>query len=226
MPANDGEYKQYEDKTLIGMHTDGDEHAFEELVFRYERMIVATAYRLCGDREEGEDLAQETFVKAWRGISGYRGQASFGTWLAAILTNTWRDRLRKGQVPKESLDATIEGEEGAIPKQYSDGAPGPESIAEEKEQADHLGGMIQTLKQEYKEALILRDIQGFSYEEVADILGVNLGTVKSRINRARAQLREKILAYQELNPGFFRLNQVRTDGNKAGDRIGGDTDEG
>ena len=216
----------YDDEALIAMHLDGDREAFEALVLRYERRINAAAFRLCGSREEGEDLAQETFIKAWRALSGYRGQASFISWLTAILTNTWRDRLRKGSLPTQPLDAPYEGEEGPVARQLSDSAPGPEALTESSASAALIGGMIQELRQEYKEALVLRDVQGFSYEEVAAITGSSLGTVKSRINRARSQLKERILYYQEQNPGFFRLNQVKTDGTQTIDGEGGEADEG
>ena len=220
------ERQTLDDKALIALHLNGDTEAFEALVLRYERRIAAAAYQLCGSREEGEDLAQETFVKAWRALSGYRGQASFGAWLAAILTNTWRDRLRKGTVPTQSLDAPIESDEGTVARQVRDSAPGPDAVTESAEPRDVISTMIQELRQEYKEALILRDVQGFSYEEVAAITGSSLGTVKSRISRARSHLKERILHYQEQNPGYFRLNQVRTDGSQTIDARGGEADEG
>jgi RNA polymerase sigma-70 factor (ECF subfamily) len=127
----------------------------------------------------------------------------------AILTNLWRDRLRKMQLPQESLDAGLESGGGYLEKQRADGRPGPEKVYEENETALLLGQMLQELKPEHREVLLLRDVQGLSYEEVAVITGHNLGTVKSRINRARGVLRERILGFQEQNPGFFRLNQAK-----------------
>ena len=214
------------DKDLAALGGGGDIPAFEELVFRYEKRIAAAAYRLCGDRQEGEDLAQEVFVKAWKALSGYRGQASFGAWLTAILTNLWKDRLRKKRFPQDSLDEAIEGEEGARTKQYPDSSPGPDQLAEAGETGAVLGGMILELQPEFREALILRDVQGFSYEEVAVITGSNIGTVKSRINRARSLMKVKILEYQEQNPEFFRLNQTKKDGAKAAEAEGGGSREG
>ena len=219
-------YVNGDDKELIAMSVQGDAAAFEALVYRYERKIVAAACRLCGSREEGEDLAQETFIRAWRALAGYRGQASFGAWLTAILRNLWRDRLRKARAPQESIDEAIEGEEGQIHKQIKDGAPGPETIAESDETSEVLSGMIQALKPEFREALILRDVQGFSYEEVAVITGTSLGTVKSRINRGRTLMKDMVLSYQEHNPGFFRLSKVKPDKGEAGKTEGGETREG
>ena len=194
---NESRYASMDEKSLIALCIEGDMQAFEALVLRHEKKVFAAAYRLSGSREDGEDLAQEAFIKAWRALSGYRGQASFGTWMMAILTNLWRDRLRKVQVPQESLDEEIEGEEGPIQKQFPDKQPGPEALTESGEAYRVLGDMLQELKAEYKEALVLRDVQGFSYEEVAAITGNSLGTVKSRINRGRALMRDKILGYQE-----------------------------
>ena len=215
-----------DEKILIDRSIDGDMSAFEALVLLYEKRIVAAAYRLCGDREEGEDLAQEAFIRAWRALAGYRGQASFGTWLMAILTNLWRDRLRKAQLTQESLDEPIAGGDGPMLRQYADRGPAPETIAETHETRDVLGRMIQELKPDYREALILRDVQGFSYEEVAVITGSNLGTVKSRINRARTLMKTMVTAYQEQNPGFFRLKQAKTDGQQADQAKGGESCEG
>ncbi|MEL7622673.1 MAG: sigma-70 family RNA polymerase sigma factor [Clostridiales bacterium] len=226
MGQEEKNYQWLEEKALIEMCVKNDMRAFEELVLRYEKKIVAAAFRLCGERQGGEDLAQETFLRAWRALSGYRGQASFGTWLMAILTNLWRDKLRKNQIPQESLDEAFEGEEGTLQKQFSDQGPGPEVLAEAAETGQILGHLLQELKPEYKEALVLRDVQGFSYEEVAVITGSNLGTVKSRINRARTLMKEKILDFQEQNPGFFRLNQAKEDKNKAGKAKGGVPHEG
>lgn len=209
MQEGGNRYTLIDDHALIAMCAENDMQAFEALVTRYEKKVIAAAYRLSGNREEGEDLAQESFIKAWRALPGYRGQASFATWLTTILTNLWRDRLRKNQIRQESLDEAIEGEEGPIQKQLRDEKPDPEEEAESREVTQVLGRMLQELKPEYKEVLILRDVQGFSYEEVAAITGNNLGTVKSRINRGRTLVKDMVMAYQEQNPGFFRLNQTK-----------------
>ena len=223
---NGNQYGDIDDKALIALCTGGDAAAFEALVYRYEKKIVAAACRLSGSREEGEDLAQETFIKAWRALAGYRGQASFGAWLTAILTNLWRDRLRRHKASQISIDEAIEGEEGSIYKQIRDDAPGPEVLTESAETNEILDRMIQALKPEFREALILRDVQGFSYEEVAVITGSNLGTVKSRINRGRTLMKDMILSYQEHNPGFFRLKKIRADKDEAGKTEGGEAREG
>jgi RNA polymerase sigma-70 factor (ECF subfamily) len=183
--------------------------AFERLVFLYEKRVVAVACRLCGDRREGEDLAQEVFIRVWRALPGYRRQASFNTWIMKILTNLWRDRLRKKQLPQESLDGLLEARDGGGERQFADGEPGPERQYEEKETGEILGKMLAELRPEYREVLVLRDIQQFSYDEVAAIVGCGLGTVKSRISRGRDALRQKILDFQEQNPGFFRLKQIK-----------------
>ena len=216
-----------DDKALIDrcIADPGDMQAFEELILRYERKIVAAAIRLCANREEGEDLAQETFLRAWRALPGYRGQASFSTWLIAILSNLWKDRLRRAR-PQESYDELTEGADDTVPRQFGDEQPGPDSMAEQGEEKAVLGAMIDELTPEFREALVLRDVHGYSYEEVAVITGTNLGTVKSRINRARTQLRAKIISYQEQFPGFFRLSVVESDEKAAGEAGGGGTGNG
>ena len=215
-----------EDKALIEMCVDGDTAAFEQLVLRYEKKVVAAACRLCGNRHDGEDLAQEAFIKAWRALTGYRGQASFNTWMMTILTNLWKDRLRKKQLPQESIDEPAESEEGGVYRQYRDASPGPDSEAVSNEANEVLGGFISSLQPEFREALILRDVQGFSYEETAAITGSNLGTVKSRINRARTLVKAMVMEYQEQNPGFFRLTQARADKTGTKKAKGGEPREG
>ena len=216
-----------DEKSLIALCLAGDIQAFEQLILRYEKRVFAAAYRLCGDWQEGEDLTQETFIKAWRALAGYKGQASFGTWLTAILTNLWRDRMRKGRLSTDSLDETIEGDSGPIMKEVQDVKPGPDSLLEAKTVQETLGLLLMELKPEYKEAVILRDVQGFSYEEVAVITGSSLGTVKSRINRGRDQLKKRILNFQEQNPDFFRQSQTKGKGKAKANRAkGGKTREG
>ena len=120
------------------------------------------------------------------------------------------------------MEEEIDSGDGVMRKQWKDEQPGPDQLSENLETREILGSMIQALGHEYKEALLLRDVQGFSYEEVAVITGNNLGTVKSRINRARTKMKEMILAYQEQNPGFFRLNQTKPDSTREVDRKGGE----
>lgn len=201
--------KDMTDQALIQGCLQGDLAAFDQLLHRYEAKVFAVAYRLTGNRQDGEDLAQETFVRAWKALPNFRGDASLNTWLITIATNLWRDQLRKRRLPVESMDDTVAFEDGEVQQQWADPAPGPQEIVEEDEIKRQLGRWIGMLKPEFKAALILRDIQGYSYEEVAAITRTSIGTVKSRISRARGYLKDRILADREQNQPSDRLSDPK-----------------
>jgi len=196
---------EYSEEQLIDLSVNGDLNAFEEIVRRHEKKIFAVAFRLSGNRQEGEDLAQEAFIRAWRGLANFRKEASLETWLVTIVTNLWRDRMRKNTLPVESLDEPIYYESGEVYNQVADDKPGPEEIFDSKEVQEYLACLINNLKPEFRLALVLRDIHGYSYEEIARMTDSTLGTVKSRINRARNYLREQILLHGEQSEAALRL---------------------
>lgn len=190
----------YNDVELVAKSKAGDLHAFEELVCRYERKIYTLAYRMTGNYHDANDLAQEAFLRAFQSIKGFRGDASFSTWLCRIATNVCRDELRKRyRVSLESLEQEVSFGDWEMKKQIPADVPGPAEIYEQQELQHELQDLINTLAPEFRMALILRDIQGLSYEEIAEQLECSLGTVKSRISRARNYLKEKILSAQEQN---------------------------
>lgn len=196
----------FRDEDLVTRSKNGDIDAFEELVTRYERKIYTVAYRLMGNCDDASDLTQEAFLRAFQAIKSFRGEASFLTWMCRITTNVCRDELRKRyRVQIESLDETITLNDGEIAKQVASNDPGPADLYERKELQDKIQGMINTLSPEFRLALILRDIQGLTYEEIAQQLDCSLGTVKSRINRARKYLKEMLLLEREQIPGKERL---------------------
>ena len=196
----------YNEDELVRMSKNGDIHAFEELVCRYERKIFTAAYRLIGNREDAADLAQEAFLRAFRSIQNFRAEASFLTWMYSIVTNLCRDELRKrSRVQLESLDERISIDDSEVAKQFSSRDTGPAEIYEQKELQNKIQDLINTLLPEYRMALVLRDIQGLSYEEIATQLDCSLGTVKSRINRARNHMKDKLLAEREQNNLNTRL---------------------
>lgn len=201
--------KEEAEKLLIEKAMQGDLNAFEVLVKQYEGKVFAVAYRLCGDRQEGEDLAQEAFLKAWRGLSKFRGEAALATWLVTIVTNIWRDRQRRHQLKSVSLDEPKSFEDGEVFYQVSDQGPGPEALYETKELQQQLQALINELKPEFRMVLVLRDIQGYSYEEVANMTQTSLGTVKSRINRARNYLKDKVMAAREQIENQSRLSEQK-----------------
>lgn len=195
-----------DERELVRRSQEGDLDAFEELVSRHERKIYTTAYRLIGNHEDANDLAQEAFLRAFQAIKNFRGESSFLTWASRIVTNLCRDELRKRyRTPVESLDERITLDEGEVAKQVPSTDLQPDQAYEIKELQEKLQNLINTLSPEFRLALVLRDLQGYSYEEIAGQLDCSLGTVKSRINRARNYLKDKLLAEREQNKINERL---------------------
>jgi RNA polymerase sigma-70 factor, ECF subfamily len=187
-----------EDRRLVDRAQAGDVRAFEALVRRYERWVFTLAVRMVGDRSQAEDLAQEVFLKAYRGLRGFRGGARFSTWLYAIASHhclnylTGREsRMRRA----EQTDGPPDGH-GGIPSavwgRVADGAPGPDALLERQELRRLIQDALLHLSEDHRMAVILRDIQGMSYEEMAETLGVELGTVRSRLHRARMELKAQL----------------------------------
>jgi len=188
------------EERLIGQAKRGDTQAFDQLVRLYQSAIYNAAYRILGDKETASDATQDAFLSAYKAIGKFRG-GSFKGWLLRIVTNICYDQLRrKKRQPTTSLEAV-----------YLDSTP-PWAENEEPEEyalRQELGRIIQrglsTLPPEQRIALVLSDIQGLSYQEIAEVMGTSLGTVKSRLSRGRASLRDYLLAQGELLPPRYRL---------------------
>ena len=175
----------------------GEVAAFERLVADQTSDVYALLYRLTADPEEARDLTQETFLRAFQSISRFRGDANLKTWIYRIAVNQARNRWRWWRRRKRdvtvSLDATDEGHEQPLAATLrNDEAIDPEQETLAKEREGQLREALMGLRQSYREAVILRDVEGFSYEEVADALQISIGTVKSRISRGRLELRRKL----------------------------------
>ncbi len=191
---------------LIRRSQEGDVEAFEELILAHQQKIYSIAYRMMGNPYDASDMAQEALVKIFKFIKNYRGEASFSTWIYHITMNTCRDELRKKYWQIEtSLDQPMDNEEGSFNREIADFSSLPEDIYEKKELGAYLQGLIQALHPEYRMVIVMRENMGLSYEEIAEQLNISLGTVKSRLNRARKCLRDKILADKELYPQLQRL---------------------
>jgi RNA polymerase sigma-70 factor (ECF subfamily) len=175
----------------------GETAAFEQLVAERSSDVYALLYRLTADAEEARDLTQETFLRAYQSIARFRGEADLKTWIYRIAVNQarnrwrwWRRRRRDATI---SLDAKGErGEEPLVVNLRSQTAIDPEAETLAHEREDRLRAALLSLRRAYREAVILRDLEGLSYEEVAAALQINLGTVKSRIARGRLELRRKL----------------------------------
>lgn len=186
------------DEELLARSRNGDPEAFTHLVERYQGMLYTIAHRFLGNPEDAGDAAQEALVRAFKGLKDFRSQCSFKTWLQHIIANVCRDELRRlKRRPTLSLDALLEID--GPPREIPAGdVVSPEEIAVAREGEDHLHRLIQALAPEQRMVIIMRDIQGFSYEEIASCLDCSVGTVKSRLSRARMFLRRQLIGEREL----------------------------
>ena len=185
------DYTAVPEKELIDKAARGSRDAFGELVRRYQQKALALSNRLCGNPEDGADAAQEAFLSAWRNLPSFRGDASFSTWLYRLVSNASTDVLRRRQRQDAHAGPSTDDEEN--PFDAPDPAPTPQEVAERRELRRELEDALQTLSREHREALILREIHQLSYEEIGEALSLDIGTVKSRIHRAREALRKILL---------------------------------
>ena len=178
-----------EEAKIIRAVVDGNTNAFEDLVLEYQKQVYHITLKMTGNEEDAFDLSQETFLKAFRALPSFRGEAGFGSWLYRMASNLCIDFLRKrkrqgsGQII--SLD---EEEEDRRPRELPDLRYEPQSSLEKKEMRQKVQEGLQRLPHEQRLILVMRDVEGFSYQEISDALKIELGTVKSRIYRARAHL--------------------------------------
>ncbi len=197
---------EIDEMSLIDKSKNGDVEAFGELVSIYEKQVYSVAYRFMGNHDDANDLAQEAFIRAFKGIENFRGDASFKTWLYHIVANACRDELRRmKRQPTVSLNSPIMTEDGEINREQEDWTFAPEIIYESKEMQELVQRLLNELIPEYRQVLILRELQGFTYDEIAVTLDCSLGTVKSRISRARKILKDLIIENRELFHNPSRL---------------------
>ena len=166
----------------------GDVNAFEKLVLEYEKAVYGITQRMCGNAEDAADMTQETFIKAYNSLSSFRGDSKFSVWLYRIATNVCLDFLRsKSRKPTVSL--SMEDDDGEeVELDIADESQSPERLLERGLTRDAVRRGLNALSPEYRQILLLREIQGLSYEEISDVLTLEVGTVKSRIFRARKRL--------------------------------------
>jgi RNA polymerase sigma-70 factor, ECF subfamily len=188
-----------DEQVLIQRCKDGDIGAFDELVRQYEKRVFNCALRIAGNYNDAADVAQEAFIRAFNSIQTFRGDAHFSTWIYRIVTNVYLDERKKSKAHRQtSLDEYIELDENSVTRQIVDEGPTPDEIVESKERARVLQGAINSLPDYQRIILTLYSFQHRSYEEIADILRLPIGTVKSRLNRARLALAEKLTGESEL----------------------------
>jgi len=192
-----------DEKALIASAKQGDTRAFNQLVSHYQDMVYNIAYRILGDADGAADASQDTFLSAYQAVGKFKG-ASFKAWLLRIATNACYDQLRlKKRRPTSSLEALYTEAEPS--SHFVNGRETPEEHALRQELGQTIQGGVDTLPPDQRMTLVLSDVQGLSYKEIAQVTGVSLGTVKSRLSRARASLRDYLLAQGELLPAAYRL---------------------
>lgn len=190
-PGGDAELTE---KELISLLKKGDRDAFNELVARYQSKVINISYNLLSDSEDALDASQEVFIKIYRNISTFRESSSLSTWIYRITVNICRDTLRKRQRTADTVSITGEDDET---QDIPDTGSSPELMTEHTELQLAVRRAIAELSEEYKTVLTLCDIEGMSYDDISAILRIPTGTVKSRLNRARAALRKKISENRE-----------------------------
>ncbi|MDH3459099.1 MAG: sigma-70 family RNA polymerase sigma factor [Gemmatimonadota bacterium] len=184
------------DQEVVAWARDGVEAAYRELLRRYERPVFSLIYRMVRDRELSEDLTQETFVKVLNALDRYRPEFKFSSWIFKIANNAAIDQLRRRELDTLSLDggpdATTPDRIGATSLQVGDVAESPLDELEARELGSAIERAIGHLRPEYRACIIMRHVEGRAYDEISDILDLPLGTVKTYIHRARAELREAL----------------------------------
>ena len=166
----------------------GDVNAFEKLVTEYEKAVYAIALRMTGNAEDAADMTQETFIKAYNSLQSFRGESKFSVWLYRIASNVCLDFLRS-RSRKPTVSLSVEDDEGEETElDIADESQSPEQLLERGLTRDAVRRGLEALPPDYRQILLLREIQGLSYEEIADTLSIEVGTVKSRIFRARKRL--------------------------------------
>lgn len=184
------------DEQLMLSAGQGDRDAFGELVRRYSSRMVNVAYQVVGDRELAEDIAQETFLRAYKSAARYRQISKFSTWLYTIALNLCRNELRRRKFKTYSLEGMAERDEDSkVRTDIPDEKTQPDLDMERKEAGSLVRQAVEQLPEKFKTPLVLRDIQELSYEEISGILNLPEGTVKSRINRGRQRIKEILKPY-------------------------------
>jgi len=181
---------------LVQAAKQGDVGAFEQLVKRYDRNIFRIAQHITQNREDAEDVVQDAFLKAYENLEQFQGNSKFYTWLVRIAVNEALMKLRRRKTSKTvSIDEDVETEEGSMPREVADWGPNPEQLYGQSELGEILEKTIQGLPQSFRTVFVLRDIEGLSTEETAEMLNLSVPAVKSRLLRARLQLRERLNRY-------------------------------
>lgn len=196
--VNDGaQDRQMVDVELIRRTKTGDLSAFEELFHRYQKRVFNIVYRLVGNENDAAELTQEVFVKVYNSIARLRAEEAFATWLRTVAVNVCRDFGRRKPPPMESLDAEIQLDDGEVGRDIADSAPGPEKTLLAADRQRAIRRAVASLVPEHREVVMLHHLEGMDVKEIAKLSGSPVGTIKSRLARAREELRRKLIPYVE-----------------------------
>ena len=192
---------QFDDEALVIACQAGDKVAMESLVKKHQRSVASLLYQLAPDWGDTSDLAQEVFIRVYRGIHSLRNPRTFRSWLNQIVVNLFYDELRRRprRLPTVSIDAPIESDNGEsdLVREIPDPSLKPDEVSLVQELDQVIKKAMAQLPEQFRTAIVLRELQGLSYEEIAVSIGCELGTVKSRIARARGRLQEVLSPYLE-----------------------------
>lgn len=187
------------DITLVRAAQRGDKHAFAQLVAKYEQRVYNLARKMTRDQQDAEDVLQETFISVFRHLDEFQGDAAFATWLYRIATNASLMKLRGRKTPLVSLDEPMESDayagDGGMPREIVDWNFTPEEALLSTEVREQMDAAVAALPESMRAVFVLRDIEGLSVQETADVLGISVPNVKTRLHRARLMLRENLSAY-------------------------------
>lgn len=199
-----------EELALVNAAKAGDVSAFEQLVKKYDRNVFRIAQHITHSREDAEDVVQEAFLKAYTNLEQFQGNSKFYTWLVRIAVNEALMKLRRRKPERTvSLDEDVKTEEDSVPREVADWSPNPEQLYNQAELRDILSRTIQGLPPTFRTVFVLRDVEGLSTEETAEALELSVPAVKSRLLRARLQLRERLNRY------FQKRNNGGENGNRG-----------
>ncbi len=183
-----------DDQTLVAQVKAGQTHSYGELVRRYQDRIFNTCWRICGHLEDARDITQEAFLKGFQGLDGYRQESGFYTWIFRVATNLAISHRRSAGRTKAMLEhqgGIVRTQADALARRMEESSG--EDSGRSGDASARAAALLQSLDDEHRAVVVLRDIEGFDYQQISDILGVPTGTVKSRLHRARLALREAIL---------------------------------
>ncbi|HHY17921.1 MAG TPA: sigma-70 family RNA polymerase sigma factor [Firmicutes bacterium] len=197
------------EEVIVEKASKGDIEAFEALVTAYEKSLYNIAFRMVSNSEDAMDIVQDVFLKAYQALPEFRGDSRFSTWIYRVCVNASLDYLRKNRKVKVySLDAPVVFPDSEVQRQIEDSGDSTEDIVESQFLGQRVLGVLNDLDSHYRTILILCDVQGYSYKEISEILDISLGTVKSRIHRARNLVR-KLLEAEQIPPSNVKRDERR-----------------